>query len=159
MELPATDNLKYFLYRGKSAATTEDIERFTKLDDNDVIQAMKEWQNSEDFVLSYWCRCVIQRNLPKTIISSHPFHEELITEKVENTNKFFGIDNGHELVDEIKRKLLPYDTEKQPIYLLQKNGKKMKLHESEDQLLSGLMINKTTRHILMFPRDISRIDS
>ncbi|WET00119.1 HD domain-containing protein [Chryseobacterium arthrosphaerae] len=159
VELPATDNLKYFLYRGKSAATTEDIERFTKLDDNDVIQAMKEWQNSEDFVLSYWCRCVIQRNLPKTIISSHPFHEELIAEKVENTNKFFGIDNGHELVDEIKRKLLPYDTEKQPIYLLQKNGKKMKLHESEDQLLSGLMINKTTRHILMFPRDISRIDS
>ncbi|WP_343679867.1 HD domain-containing protein [Chryseobacterium arthrosphaerae] len=159
VELPATDNLKYFLYRGKSAATAEDIERFTKLDDNDVIQAMKEWQNSEDFVLSYWCRCVIQRNLPKTIISSHPFHEGLIAEKVENTNKFFGIDNGHELVYEIKRKLLPYDTEKQPIYLLQKNGKKMKLHESEDQLLSGLMINKTTRHILMFPRDISRIDS
>jgi hypothetical protein len=27
------------------------------------------------------------------------------------------------LVHEIKRKLLPYDTEKQPIYLLQKNGK------------------------------------
>ncbi|MGG7436647.1 HD domain-containing protein [Chryseobacterium arthrosphaerae] len=159
VELPATDNLKYFLYRGKSAATAEDIERFTKLDDNDVIQAMKEWQNSGDFVLSYWCRCVIQRNLPKTIISSHPFHEELIAEKVENTNKFFGIDNGHELVYEIKRKLLPYDTEKQPIYLLQKNGKKMKLHESEDQLLSGLMVNKTTRHILMFPRDISRIDS
>ncbi len=159
VELPATDNLKYFLYRSKSAATAEDIERFTKLDDNDVIQAMKEWQNSEDFVLSYWCRCVIQRNLPKTIISSHPFHEELIAEKVENTNKFFRIDNGHELVYEIKRKLLPYDTEKQPIYLLQKNGKKMKLHESEDQLLSGLMINKTTRHILMFPRDISRIDS
>ncbi|MGG7467821.1 HD domain-containing protein [Chryseobacterium arthrosphaerae] len=159
VELPATDNLKYFLYRGKSAATAEDIERFTKLDDNDVIQAMKEWQNSEDFVLSYWCRCVIQRNLPKTIISSHPFHKEIIAEKVENTNKFFGIDNGHELVYEIKRKLLSYDTEKQPIYLLQKNGKKMKLHESEDQLLSGLMINKTTRHILMFPRDISRIDS
>ncbi len=85
---------------------------------------MKEWQNSEDFVLSYWCQCVIQRNLPKTIISSQPFHEEVIAEKVKNTNKFFGIDNGQELVYEIKRKLLPYDTEKQPIYLLQKNGKK-----------------------------------
>ena len=158
-ELPATDNLKYFLYRGKSAATDEDIERFTKLDDNDVIQAMKEWQNSEDFVLAYWCRCVIQRNLPKTIISSHPFEEGIIDEKARKTNEFFGIDNGKLLVHEIKRKLLPYDTEKQPIYLLQKNGKKMKLHESEDQLLSGLMVNKTTRHILMFPRDISGLDS
>ncbi|AZB10307.1 HD domain-containing protein [Chryseobacterium sp. G0162] len=159
IELPATENLKYFLYRGKSAATDEDIERFTRLDDNDVIQAMKEWQNSDDFVLSYWCKSVIQRNLPKTIISSHPFNEKIIEEKTKITNDFFGIDNGKELVYEIKRKLLPYDTEKQPIYLLQKNGKRMKLHESEDQLLSGLMVNKTTRYILMFPRDISRLDS
>lgn len=159
VELPATENLKYFLYRGKSAATDEDIERFTRLDDNDVIQAMKEWQNSDDFVLSYWCKNVIQRNLPKTIISSHPFDGKVIEEKIKITNKFFGIDNGKELVYEIKRKLLPYDTEKQPIYLLQKNGKRMKLHESEDQLLSGLMVNKTTRYILMFPRDISGLDS
>lgn len=159
IELPATENLKYFLYRGKSAATDEDIERFTSLDDNDVIQAMKEWQNSDDFVLSYWCKSVIQRNLPKTIISSHPFDGKIIEEKIKITNEFFGIDNGKELIHEIKRKLLPYDTEKQPIYLLQKNGKRMKLHESEDQLLSGLMVNKTTRYILMFPRDISRLDS
>jgi hypothetical protein len=99
---------------------------------------------------------VIQRNLPKTIISSHPFDETIIEEKIKITNEFFEIDNGKELVHEIKRKLLPYDTERQPIYLLQKNGKRMKLHESEDQLLSGLMVNKTTRYILMFPRDISR---
>ncbi|MCS4301617.1 HD domain-containing protein [Chryseobacterium sp. BIGb0232] len=159
IELPATENLKYFLYRGKSTATDEDIERFTRLDDNDVIQAMKEWQNSEDFVLSYWCKSVIQRNLPKTIISTHPFDKNIIEEKIKITNEFFGIDNGKELVHEIKRKLLPYDTERQPIYLLQKNGKRMKLHESEDQLLSGLMVNKTTRYILMFPRDISHLDS
>jgi hypothetical protein len=133
--------------------------RFTQLDDNDVIQAMKSWQNTEDKILSYWCRCVIQRNLPKTIISSHPFEAEFIKEKIKKTNDFFGIDNGDELVHEIKRKLLPYDTEKQPIYLLKKNGKKIRLEESEDQLLSGLMINKTTRYILMFPRDIPEINS
>ncbi|MCJ7932982.1 MAG: HD domain-containing protein [Chryseobacterium sp.] len=159
IELPATDNLKYFLYREKSAATDEDIERFTQLDDNDVIQAMKEWQNSDDFILSYWCQCVIQRNLPKTIISSHPFDQQIVEEKIKITNEFFGIDNGKELVHEIKRKLVPYVTEKQPIYLLQKDGQRTRLHESEYQLLSGLMINKTTRHILMFPRDISMLDS
>lgn len=156
INLPATENLKYFLYREKSAATDEDIERFTRLDDNDIIHAMKEWQHSDDFILSYWCACVIGRNLPKTIISSHPFDKEVIAEKIKKTNEFFGIGNGEALVHEIKRKLLPYNTEKQPIYLLQKNGKKTRLHESEDQLLSGLMVHKTTRYILMFPRDISR---
>lgn len=152
VDLPATENLKYFLNRGKSAATNEDVERFTQLDDNDVVQAMKLWQNSEDFVLSYWCKCVIQRNFPKTIISSHPFDEKFIDEKIKNTNDFFGIDKGGELVHQITRSLLPYDTEKQPIYLLQKNGKVLKLDESEDQLLSGLIVHKTKRYILAFPR-------
>jgi len=154
IHLPATENLTYFLYREKSAATDEDVERFTQLDDNDIIQAMKNWQNADDKILSYWCTCVIQRNLPKTIISSHAFGEEFIEEKIKMANEFFGIDNGNELVHEIKRKLLPYDAEKQPIYLLRKNGEKIRLDESEDQLLSGLMINKTQRHILTFPRDM-----
>lgn len=154
IELPAAENLKYFLYREKTSATDEDLERFTKLDDNDIIQAMKEWQHTGDMILSYWCRCVIQRNLPKTIISSHAFDPELIAEKVKDVDNFFGIDNGNELVHEIKRKLLPYDTEKQPIYLLQKNGQKIRLEESEDQLLSGLMVNKTERYILTFPREL-----
>ncbi len=152
IDLPATENLKYFLNRGKSAATDEDVERFTQLDDNDIVQAMKLWQKSDDFVLAYWCKCVIQRNFPKTIISSHPFDEKFIDEKIKNTNDFFGIDNGGELVHQITRSLLPYDTEKQPIYLLQKSGKVLKLDESEDQLLSGLIVHKTKRYILAFPR-------
>ncbi|MBM7419217.1 MULTISPECIES: HD domain-containing protein [Chryseobacterium] len=152
IDLPATENLKYFLNRGKSAATDEDVERFTQLDDNDIVQAMKLWQKSEDFVLAYWCKCVIQRNFPKTIISSHPFDKKFIEEKINNTNEFFGIDNGGELVHQITRSLLPYDTEKQPIYLLQKSGKVLKLDESEDQLLSGLIVHKTKRYILAFPR-------
>ncbi|MBB4806163.1 HD superfamily phosphohydrolase [Chryseobacterium defluvii] len=159
IDLPATENLKYFLYREKSSATDEDVQRFTQMDDNDVIQAMKSWQNSDDFILSYWCTCIIQRNLPKTIISSHPFEPEFIEEKIKNTNEFFGIDNGNELVHEIKRKLLPYNTDKQPIYLLQKDGKKIRMDESEDQLLSGLMVNMTTRYILTFPREFSKINS
>ncbi|MBW3523449.1 MULTISPECIES: HD domain-containing protein [unclassified Chryseobacterium] len=152
IDLPATENLKYFLNRGKSAATDEDVERFTQLDDNDIIHAMKIWQKSDDFVLAYWCKCVIQRSFPKTIISSHPFEEKFIEEKIKSTNDFFGIDNGGELVHQITRSLLPYDTEKQPIYLLQKNGKVLKLDESEDQLLSGLIVHKTKRYILAFPR-------
>ncbi|WP_292010522.1 HD domain-containing protein [Chryseobacterium sp.] len=154
VKLEATENLNYFLYRGKNSATQEDIQRFTQLDDNDVIQAMKIWQNSDDVILSYWCKCVIQRNIPKTIISSHPFEKEFIEEKIKKADEFFGIDNGKELVNEISRTLLPYNTQKQPIYLLQKDGNKLRLEESEDQILSGLIVNKTTRYILTFPREI-----
>jgi HD superfamily phosphohydrolase len=157
--LPAAENLKYFLYRGKSAATDEDIQRFTQLDDNDIIQAMKSWQYSEDVVLSYLCKCVIQRKFPSTIISSRAFEAEFIEEKIKKTNEIFGINNGNELVHEITRTLLPYNTEKQPIYLLQKNGDKTRLDEAENQILSGLITNKTTRYILTFPRENGEINS
>jgi len=152
IDLPSTENLRYFLNRGKSAATEEDILRFTELDDNDIIQAMKLWQTADDFILSYWCRCVVKRNLPKTIISSRPFEQDFVNEKIKISNEFFGIDNAGELVNEIQRELRPYNTEKQPIYLLQKSGKIIKLNESEDQLLAGLIMNKTKRYILAFPR-------
>lgn len=152
IDLPATENLQYFLNREKSAATDEDVERFTQMDDNDIIHAMKLWQKSDDFILSYWCQCVIQRNFPKTIISSHPFSEEFIQEKIQYVNEALGITNANELVYQIERSLLSYSKDKQPIYLLQKSGEIVRLDESEDQLLSGLITNKTTRYILTFPR-------
>ena len=152
INLPATDNVKYFLNREKKSATDEDIERFTQMDDNDIIQAMKLWQNADDFILSYWCKCVVKRDFPKTIISSQPFDKKFVEEKINKANDFFGIDNGKELVYEIERSLLPYNTEKQPIFLLKKNGEKIRLDKSEDQLLSGLMIHNTKRYILTFPR-------
>lgn len=150
--LPATENLQYFLNREKSAATDEDVERFTQMDDNDIVHAMKLWQKSDDFILSYWCQCVIQRKFPKTIISSQPFTEEFIQEKINTVNEKLGINNANELVYQIERSLLSYNKDKQPIYLLQKSGEMVRLDQSEDQLLSGLMTNKTTRYILMFPR-------
>ncbi|KQR93529.1 phosphohydrolase [Chryseobacterium sp. Leaf180] len=151
-DLPAGENLQYFLYREKSAATEEDVFRFTQMDDNDIIQAMKLWQSAEDPVLSYWCQCVIRRQLPKTIISSQPFTEEFIQGKIKEVNEKLGIHHAVDLVYQIKRSLLPYDTQKQPINLLQKSGSVLRLDESEDQLLSGLIAHKTTRYILTYPR-------
>lgn len=154
-DLPASENLKYFLHKNQfESPTDEDIQRFTELDDNDVIQAMKFWTKSEDFVLSYLCECVIQRNFPKSIISSKPFDSEFINEKISKTNQIFNIKNGDELVDEISRSLLPYNSEKQSIYLLLKNGDKITLEHSENQILSAFINELNTKYILSFPREI-----
>ena len=97
---------------------------------------------------------MIQRNFPKTMISSKPFDKAFIQEKVEKTNEKFGIENGNKLVDEISRSLLPYNSEKQPIYLLQKNGEKITLENSENQILSSSINQLNTKYILSFPREI-----
>lgn len=153
--IEAYGNLKYFLYKTDfEKATEEDINRFTQLDDTDVLSAIKTWQNVDDFVLSYFCRAVVQRKFPKTVFSSHPFDQKIIEEKTTKANDFFGINNGELLVEQISRTLLPYDTEKQTIYLLKKNGEKIKLEDAETQILSAHIKQPTTKNILYFPREL-----
>ncbi len=155
VDLEAPSNLKYFLVKNQfDEATEEDIRRFTMLDDMDVFQAIKVWTENEDFILSKLCRTVIYRDFPKSIISSKPFSEDFLKQKVEKVNEYFKIENGEELVGQISRSLLPYDTEKQPIYLMDKNGNKLKLEESENQILFGCMENPTKKYIFYCPREI-----
>ena len=155
IKLPASENLGYFLYKNQfTKATEEDIQRFTELDDNDVIQAIKFWSKNEDVVLSYLCKCVIERKFPKTLISSKPFDPEFIADKINKTDSKFGPGIGVELVEQISRDLLPYNAEQQPIYLLLKNGQKITLDHSENQILSSFINQLNTKYILSFPREI-----
>ena len=156
VKVEASENLKYFLYRESSTeATEEDIARFMELDDTDVLQVIKSWKNHDDFVLSYLCKTVINRNFPKIIYSSTPFSDDLVQEKVRETNLHFGIENGDLLVDNIERNLLPYDKTKQPIYLLRNDMEKVALEQAGSQILSMNINEKTTRYILSFPKEIS----
>lgn len=155
VNLEAPKYLKYFLEHQHFEEENElNLQNFTMLDDMDVFQAIKSWTESDDFVLSYLCKAVIYRNFPKTMSSSQYFSEDFIQTKIQKTNQFFGIDNGHELVDQISRSLLPYDTEKQPIFLLDKSGKKIKLEDSENQILSSFINQANTKYILSFPREV-----
>ena len=156
VKVEASENLKYFLYRESSTeATEEDIARFMELDDTDVLQAIKSWKNHDDFVLSYLCKTVINRKFPEIIYSSTPFSDDLVQEKVRETNLHFGIENGDLLVDNIERNLLPYDKTKQPIYLLRNDMEKVALEQAGSQILSMNINEKTTRYILSFPKEIS----
>ena len=156
VKVEASENLKYFLYRESSTeATEEDIARFMELDDTDVLQAIKSWKNHEDFVLLYLCKTVINRKFPKIIYSSTPFSDDLVREKIRETNLYFGIENGDLLVDNIERSLLPYDKTKQPIYLLRNDMEKVALEQAGSQILSMNINEKTTRYILSFPKEIS----
>ena len=156
VKVEASENLKYFLYRESSTeATEEDIARFMELDDTDVLQAIKSWKNHDDFVLSYLCKTVINRKFPEIIYSSTPFSDDLVQEKVRETNLHFGIENGDLLVDNIERNLLPYDKTKQPIYLMRNDMEKVALEQAGSQILSMNINEKTTRYILSFPKEIS----
>ncbi|WP_304065444.1 HD domain-containing protein [Pedobacter glucosidilyticus] len=74
VNLFATPALSHFLYHDILAREfTEDSEHvsyFAKLDDHDMMAAVKVWQNHDDFILSTLCKNLIQRNLYKVEIDN-----------------------------------------------------------------------------------------
>ena len=152
--LEASENLKYFLYKiDFDIATDEDIKCFTELDDTDILQAIKFWEKDKDFVLSYLCKMVVRRNFPKIISSPEPFIRDEVLQKIDRVNQYFGILEGEWLVDNIERKLLPYDEDK-PIVLFRKNKESVFLEKAQSQILSANINKENSRFVLAFPREI-----
>ena len=54
------------------------MEMFCKLDDYDVMTAVKLWYNDEDFVLRELCRRLLDRNLFRIEIAKEPFAPDYI---------------------------------------------------------------------------------
>ena len=67
---------------------------------------------------------------------------------------YFGIDKGEYLVHQIERSLLPYNAEKQPILLLNNDGTKVALDQSENQILSSSITAVNQKFVLTFPREV-----
>lgn len=154
-DLIATENLSYFLKKNKfDKMTEEDLRRFTEMDDSDIMFGLKNWQNHSDFVLSHLCKSITQRHFPKNIISEKAFDEEIVKKIIQKTNEFYGIDNAEWLVDQIERTLLPYDTNKQPIFLKSKSEDVFALDKSENQILTQHLKTPSTKYILSFPREV-----
>src|SRR5690606_31289057 len=64
---------------------TRHLEWFTRLDDTDIMSALKEWVYEEDQILSTLCRKLMNRDLPRTELRNTPFLEtevDLVREKV-----------------------------------------------------------------------------
>jgi hypothetical protein len=72
--------LKYFLYQPVTAAmfspTSEALEQYALLDDNDVLCAIKTWISSDDIVLSRLSESFINRQLFRGELLNEPLTDE-----------------------------------------------------------------------------------
>jgi len=75
VRLNASKALSFFLENKITAAnfTEQVLEDFYKLDDYDIIAAVKEWTATDDFVLSNLCTMIIDRDLLKIKIKNKAF--------------------------------------------------------------------------------------
>ncbi|MBV9963932.1 MAG: HD domain-containing protein [Parafilimonas sp.] len=79
-DLKLNATLDYF-FEKYSEMNDEALEKFCLLDDYDVMFAVKKWSNHSDKILSALCKSLLNRNLYKCKLQTHPFNENEVEEK------------------------------------------------------------------------------
>ncbi|MDB9883059.1 HD domain-containing protein [Bacteroidia bacterium] len=85
IELFASPYLTFFLKNEFTKAdlrNPEVLSNFCNLDDNEIISAVKVWQNSDDTTLATLCSMIINRNLLKINISDNEFSKNEIEKRL-----------------------------------------------------------------------------
>ncbi|MEM6514680.1 MAG: HD domain-containing protein [Bacteroidota bacterium] len=154
--LEASSPLQYFL----STEISEDnfnlevLKTFAKLDDTDILAAMKSWQNHADFVLSNLCKMIINRDLLKIKLKNKPIKKELlgkhlnrITEKHQITEEeaMYFVFDGH-IANQA------YRFEEQQIKILQKTGKVVDISKASDQFNIKALSKPVTKFYVCYPK-------
>lgn len=153
--LPATKTMQYFLYNQitQENFTEETLAIFAKLDDYDVLSAIKEWTSHEDVVLSQLSKMIINRNLFKIKIQDKPFSKSE-TKELE-TKLLSQLNITPEQVDYFvfskKVSNQAYNTDN-PIKILFRNHKTKDIASASDQLNLLALTKPVQKHYLCYPK-------
>lgn len=154
--VPASETFSFFLKNTIRLANfnTDILNKFSCLDDFDIIMAIKDWQNHQDVVLSSLSRMIIQRKLPKVIMQKEVFLEEQVNAYKEKVKKKFDL-NSDEIAYFVFTGTVAnhaYSKEKDPICILQKNGNVKDLVQASDHFNLAALTKPVVKHFLVFPK-------
>ncbi|WKD86740.1 Deoxyguanosinetriphosphate triphosphohydrolase-like protein [Polaribacter huanghezhanensis] len=153
--LPATKTMQYFLYNQitKENFTDETLIIFSKLDDYDVLSAIKEWTNHSDTILSELSNMIMNRNLLKINIQDQEFTKEEVAKQVKKLISKFDIEPefAHYFVFEGTVSNQAYNTSN-PIKILSKNGKTVDIATASDQLNLQALTKPVEKFYLCYPK-------
>jgi len=157
VELKASRALSYFLNNEVSLDNFNDdtLEIFSKLDDYDIISAMKEWQTHDDFVLRNLSDMIINRDLLKIKLKNKKIKKEELQKHTEALINKYKI-TKHEadyfvFMGDISNQA--YQLKNQHINILLKTGKIEDIVKASDQLNLKALSKTVTKYYICYPKD------
>ncbi len=151
-----SESLAFFLERPRleNGFPDEALERFARLDDVDILAALKHWAEDEDPVLSWLCRMILDRRLLSIKIGDTPFPEERLQSKkeklssrmsfTENEASYFVF--GGEITNRA------YNQQYQNILILEKSGKVLDVARRSDHLNLEVLSQPVTKYYICYPK-------
>lgn len=151
----------YFFIENKIALddfTDEILNEFSKLDDTDIVGAIKNWQYHDDFTLSELSKMIINRDLLKIKMNDEKFSSEEVQELLEQfsqENKL-SIQESKYFVFKGKIKNQAYSKIAEPIRILQKDGGLEDVAILSDQLSLKALSKHVTKYFLCYPKQLNK---
>ncbi|NER13765.1 HD domain-containing protein [Leptobacterium flavescens] len=155
-EVKASSALSFFIHNriSKDDFSNEVLDTFSRLDDYDIISAMKEWQFHEDFVLSHLCSMLLNRNILRVKLKNKPIKEELLDKLRAEVMSKYKLDKkqadyfvfGGEIENQA------YNVNKQNINILLKNEKVVDVAKASDQLNLHALSKPVKKYYICYPK-------
>jgi len=157
-QLEASTPLLYFLTNEISIENfdLDTLQTFSRLDDFDVISAIKSWQYHDDFVLQNLCNMIINRTLLKIKIKDKKFENKKLQGHIQKLKEAHNI-SEHEAEyfvfgGEVSNQAYQKDTQK--INILYKSGKVEDIVKATDQFDLKALSKSVTKYYICYPKDI-----
>ncbi|MEJ2594209.1 MAG: HD domain-containing protein [bacterium] len=159
-KLFASPALSYFLAHDLKIpdleGSDEMLQKFSELDDYDILSAMKVWVSHPDRILSALSKGLVHRKLFRIELKNHPFPEDQIEEvrrKVATKYKLNQEETGYCVIHESTSNHA-YSTGPERINILHKDGRTEDISRVSDDLNINLLSTPVTKYFLAFPKDL-----
>lgn len=154
--LPCSESLLFFM-QNKIALVDFDkilLNKFSYLDDFDIMGAIKSWQFDEDYVLHNLCRMILNRDLLKIEMTEDKPNKERL---LQFRSEFMERENITEreadyFVFKGKIKNQAYNKSIEPIYILKKDKTIEDVVEASDQMYLKALSKEVTKYYICFPK-------
>lgn len=137
----------------------QNIELFTKLDDNDIFTSIKVWVDDEDLILSTLCAHLIDRNLYQVEITNEPPSIEKINDLAEKVTDEFEISDDDTsyfvFTDTIKNKA--YSLGDGSINILMKDGSIQDIASASDYSNLEALSKTVEKYILCYLKELKNV--
>ena len=132
------------------------LDKFSNLDDYDVLGAIKQWQYHDDFVLSSLSKMIINRNLLKIELSEDKIDKIKWLDLKEKYAKQYNLSDKdvEYFVFKGKIKNEAYSKSSEPIRILKKDRTIETVVEASDQMHLKALSKTVTKYFICYPKVI-----
>lgn len=132
------------------------LDAFAELDDNDIYTSIKVWMSNNDRILSFLCRCLMNRNLFKVELQNENFSSEKISELKNKARKKYDLsdDEIHYFVFTDSIKNSAYNPSSERISIVYKDGTTVDIADAADQLNISVLSQAVEKFFICYPKNL-----